>query len=62
MKVFFPNYDIQKCPYCGWIAEAHREKDCGWFVQCDNCGRMTDEYYTNREDAVKEWNGDRIKK
>ncbi len=49
--------EIKQCPRCGWIAEVHREKDFGWCVQCDNCGRMTDEYYTNREDAVKEWNG-----
>ncbi len=49
--------DIKQCPRCGWIANAYYEKDFGWCVQCENCGRMTDKYYTNRADAVKEWNG-----
>jgi len=47
---------IKPCRNCGWSATLYHEKGFGWCVQCENCGRITDEYYDNPADAIKEWN------
>ena len=46
---------IKQCKNCGLNAHLHKSEN-GWYVQCTFCGRITDKYYNDPADAVKEWN------
>lgn len=53
-------YWLLGCPFCKRQAKTYRTT-AGWGVECTECGATTRATSETEQDAIKFWNGDRVR-